>query len=158
KIAKDAEKLDDTVSDELESKEPGLNYARGGKAFQNFWNTARQIRARGGNVAQRWADHYLRQDIGGNGIRPDPMPAYDQAPRNDPDNHLQLGQTPPLGGEGDQLPVKQRKGRGAFARGGLTMNKNPYASPAPDGVPPSIAVKHRAAPNPMAAWQNGAPV
>jgi hypothetical protein len=138
KIAKQAEKLDDTVSDELESKEPGLNYARGG------------------NVSQQLADRHLRQNIGSNGIRPaEGMHDYDRPPQNSANNDPYSHGTAARG-SGDQLPLKSRQGsRGTgFARGGA-MNKNPYATPLPDGhgLPPSISTKHRAKPRVTAAWE-----
>ena len=102
------------------------------------------------------ADHFKRQNLGSNGIHPTKgLPDYDEAPtnsaNNDQDSHGVSAR-----GSGDQLPLKSRQGsRGTgFARGGSTVNKNPYATPLPDGhaLPPSISVKHRATPNVMAAW------
>jgi hypothetical protein len=162
KIDKQAEKLDETVSDELESKEPGLDYAQGGTAFTNFWNTANEIRrrygdyARGGNVSQQLADRYLRQNIGGSGIHPaEGMHDYDEAPTNSPSNDPHSSYV--KGHPGDQLPLKSRKGSEGtgFARGGSTVNKNPYATPLPDGhgLPPSVSTRFRAKPRVTAAWE-----
>jgi hypothetical protein len=135
KVAKYAEKAQDEINDQLEAKEPGLNYARGG------------------NVSQQQADKFLPQDIGSNGIHPaEGMHDYDQPPQNsannDPFSHGVSAR-----GSGDQWPVRSRRGnRGTFARGGA-MNKNPYANPADPGLPPSISVKHRAAPRITRAWE-----
>jgi len=156
KIDKAAAKLDDTVNDELESKEPGLAEGGGVDAFTKFWQRAAAIqgRARGGGIAQ--ADKYLRQDIGGSGIHPELMPDYNRPVDNGPDNDLAQGLSTPLGGTDDQVPVKPRQGsRGTgSARAGSTVNKNPYATPLPDGhdLPPSASTKYRAKPNVTAAW------
>ena len=134
KVAKYAEKAQDEINDELASKEPGLNYARGGNAFVNFWNATKKIRrrggkavedyARGGNVSQQLADRYLRQNIGGSGIHPTKdLPDYDEEPQNTASNDSHQAYTAPH--SGDQLPLKSSHGsRGTgFARGGSTVKQ-----------------------------------
>jgi len=73
--------------------------------------------ARGGNVSQELADQYLRQEIGGGGIHPaQGMHDYNRAPHNGPGHSNGVAA---MGGSGDQLPVKPRRGdSGTFGRGG----------------------------------------
>jgi hypothetical protein len=155
-IQDDAAKFQDKVEKELEGADT-RSFARGGNAFTKAWATINKIKRKyGGNVSQQLADRYKRQEIGSNGINPGPMPDYDEStkPQNGPDNDSHQGYI--KGYHGDQMLLKSRKGSEGtgFARGGSTVKQNPYATPAADGMPPSIAVKHRAPTRVTAAWEN----